>query len=144
MFRHRTYRRWCTATIAMLALVVAALAAPAGAHAAGTPICTVSGQASECHADGRVLLAGPNEVGWVYLTLNYCAPGRACTREYMMSTLAYRWSSNRWVQASIGEGWVYVYPFSGNWRWVYTSSTGWLAIHIAPDGRQQLELRAYR
>ncbi|MCW2928288.1 MAG: hypothetical protein JWM86_2256 [Thermoleophilia bacterium] len=42
---------------------------------------------------------------------------------------AYRWSGTQWNATKIGWGTqVYAYPYSGDWMWIWTQRTGWLAI----------------
>ena len=69
-----------------------------------------------------------SHVGWVYLNLNYCPPGAFCTKIYRISTSAWSWSGSAWSQRSLKGGWVYVYPYSGQWRWAWTQESGWVAI----------------
>ena len=77
-------------------------------------------------------------MGWVYLNLNYCAPGAMCAYIYRESTTAWHWTGTKWMQASLRGGWVYVYPYTGSWRWAWTQDSGWVAIS---GGR--FELRSY-
>ena len=66
---------------------------------------------------GWVQLVDPCPAGMVGVT---CTPGSAA---------AWRWNGYSWSQQHImRDQMVYVAPFSGQWRWVWTQRTGWLAI----------------
>lgn len=72
---------------------------------------------------------GEQYVGWALLTR--CWSNGACTRQ-VQGFGAWRWSGTAWQSTSLrGPQWVYVYPYSGRWQWVWTQQTGWLAIHDA-------------
>lgn len=76
--------------------------------------------------------------GWVYLNLNYCAPNMLCAHIYRTSTSAWSWTGSSWRQSSIRGGWVYVYPYTGSWRWAWTQESGWVAI-----SGHRFEIRGY-
>jgi hypothetical protein len=76
--------------------------------------------------------------GWVYLNLNYCSPHMLCAQVYRTSTSAWSWTGSSWRQSSIRGGWVYVYPYTGSWRWAWTQSSGWVAI-----SGHRFEIRGY-
>lgn len=83
-------------------------------------------------------LASRNHTGWAYMNLNHCPSGMMCAAVFQQSTLAWRWTGRRWMQSSLNQGWVYLYPYAGDWRWAWTQRTGWLAVS---GGR--FELRSY-
>lgn len=117
-------RNW-RAAFAIIAVLAALIAIPSNAHAASTPV-------------DAPAVAGPRHIGWTYLNLNYCPPGSSCIAVYTSHTNAFSWTGTAWQSASLSQGWVYVYPFSGAWRWAWTQQTGWVAIR---GGR--FELRSY-
>jgi hypothetical protein len=133
---------WRWVTVAALAAFATAAAAPAGASAATAStaiarpvLCPMyarsandTATASRCGVPLGYRTAALNHVGWTYLNLNYCAPGRACAMMYRMSMGAWRWTGSRWVAASLSQGWVYVSPYTGEWRWAWTQGTGWVAV----------------
>jgi hypothetical protein len=128
----RTYRRgwhaaWLALTLVIVSLAVA-IAAPSQASAA--TCLTISRDGNVC---GRAVipstpLASLGYTGWTRLNLNYCASGRICAALYRTTTLAWSWTGTQWVQASLRGGYVYVAPYSGQWRWAWTQDTGWVAI----------------
>ena len=83
-------------------------------------------------------LASTSHIGWVYLNLNYCAPKMMCTQMYRMSASAWSWSGTAWNKASINNGWVYVYPYTGEWRWAWTQESGWVAMNTG-----RFEIRSF-
>lgn len=67
--------------------------------------------------------------GWTFLELNpECPPGLLCTQQFAVSKAAWRWTGAAWVNANLAEGWTYVAPYSGQWRWAWTPTTGWVAV----------------
>jgi hypothetical protein len=132
---------WRWATVAALALVASAAALPATSSAATAEaaIARCAGvPGARCVVPLRPATAGLNHVGWTYLNLNYCAPGMACIALYRDSMAAWSWSGSAWRATSIRQGWAYVYPYTGSWRWAWTQDTGWVAVS---GGR--FELRGY-
>lgn len=133
MHAPRTWRRgwhaaWLAATtlIVILAVVVAA---PRSADAAAATALATS-PTFRCDDCSRTIAAPLSHTGWTRLNLNYCAPGRICALMYRVSTPAWRWNDRAgWAQTSLRGGqWVYVSPFSGDFRWAWTQETGWLAV----------------
>jgi hypothetical protein len=89
---------------------------------------------ASCDAPTQEALAPTNHVGWTHLNLNHCA-AQVCTAQYRADAPAfiprYTWSGAQWYISSFSEtkikgGWVYVSPYSGQWRWAYTQTTGWV------------------
>jgi hypothetical protein len=103
-----------------------ATAAPAAALTTACP--AIHPRPAWCDSQTQPALASPKHVGWVYLNLNYCPPGMMCALVYRQSTQAWHWTGSRWTQRSINGGWVYVYPYTGEWRWAWTQQSGWVAI----------------
>lgn len=83
-------------------------------------------------------LASSSHIGWTFLNLNYCPPGMMCAAVHTSSMNAWRWTGSAWTRTSLAGGWVYVYPYTGQWRWAWTQSTGWVAVS---GGR--FEIRQY-
>jgi hypothetical protein len=152
---------WRWITVAMLATIAAAIAAPAGASAATGTICPLSGSAvgvsycgNDCPLGAQTLAAARNQyapcrpigypvagvghIGWTFLNLNYCPPGAMCALNYRTSIPAWSWTNGAWKQASLNGGWVYTYPYTGSWRWAWTQQSGWVAVN---SGR--FEIRPY-
>jgi len=135
--RNSIVRRWRVGTI----LAVAAVASLATAINPGTAAACVADRFTheQCVTPaGEYDTVSTRYVGWVYLNLNYCPPGMACTAIYTATTPAWRWTGRSWVQTTLAGGWVYVYPYTGSWRWAWTQSSGWVAVS---GGR--FELRRY-
>ncbi len=138
----RHFWRWLA--IATLALVTSAAAMPATSSAADgfvAPRCVAPANDAlfaRCMPPYQPAVAGTNHIGWTYLNLNYCAPGMACIALYRDSMSAWSWSGTAWRASSLRQGWVYVYPYTGSWRWAWTQDTGWVAV---TGGR--FELRNY-
>ena len=121
-----------------LALVGAVLALPSAASAAPPldpkdplPTCTID-EGQTAPTDCRVVmrnapLAPRSYVGWTYLDLNHCDEGSACIAMIVASTTAWRWTGRAWSRSWLREGWVYVSPYTGRWRWAWTRETGWVA-----------------
>jgi len=147
MLRITSARPWRASIVIIVTALCVVGVAPSQASAGTTPVCQNASQAAQygCTTPPpkggakQYQLAGANYVGWAYLDLNFCAEGMACTLAYRMDTPSYRWNHRKvigWSAATIQGGWVYVYPFSGDWRWLYTANDGWNAVY-AP----RLELR---
>ncbi len=122
--------RWLP-VIAVATAIAASLAIPTTASANGLVAACPAIYPRPAYCDGGVAeyrTAGTSHVGWVYLNLNYCAPGLMCTRIYRVSTSAWSWSGTAWSQRQLRGGWVYVYPYTGSWRWAWTQESGWVAI----------------
>lgn len=142
----RAVRRW----LPIVATAIAATMASAmPAHAASTypggpnvlPECDAStygalrkptgGAAFEwyrCNRSAADREAPLSHVGWTTFRVSCLCPATSAPRTYT----AYRWTGAAWQRTEITEGWAYVYPFSGSWRWAYTTATGWVAINTAP------------
>ena len=120
---------WAILAIAIAGTATAA--APATAEATVRYACpAIYPRPAYCDEQANApRLAAANHVGWVYLNLNYCPPGYACAAIYHSSTPAWRWSGTAWSRASLAGGWVYVYPYTGSWRWAWTQQTGWVAVN---------------
>lgn len=136
----RTYKLWW----AILVLAVASagtLAAPATSSATiiGTPVCpAIYPRPAYCDGPAPVQLAGVRHVGWVYLNLNHCPQAMMCAAIYRDSMPAWSWTGSSWRQSTLRQGWVYVYPYTGSWRWAWTQQSGWVAVS---SGR--FEIRRY-
>lgn len=132
---------WRWFAIALLALVTTAVAMPASSSAAElvAPRCIspTDGAFARC-APVQPRTAGLQHVGWTYLNLNYCPTGMMCAALYRDSMSAWSWTGSAWRPSTLRQGWVYVYPYTGEWRWAWTQSTGWVAV---TGGR--FELRSY-
>jgi hypothetical protein len=64
--------------------------------------------------------------GWGYVDANTCTG--VCTAIYRTSVPAWRWNG-RWSATSLANNTqVYIYPYATGWSWVWTQSTGWLAV----------------
>lgn len=134
----RTMKLWW-AVLALAVACTATAAAPATANAVAPACPAIYPRPAYC--DGPIdatRLAGTNHVGWVYLNLNYCPPGYACALSYQVNTSAWRWSGSAWSRASLAGGWVYVYPYTGSWRWAWTQQSGWVAV-----SGERFEIRHY-
>ncbi|MCW2971743.1 MAG: hypothetical protein JWN72_16, partial [Thermoleophilia bacterium] len=64
-----------------------------------------------------------DHVGWAYLSFYSCG-SYECERQ-----TAWAWTTTGWSPTSLGRGWVYLSPYSGQWRWAWRQSTGWVAIY---------------
>jgi hypothetical protein len=123
MIRRMIVVAWAIVTMAVAS--VAMMAAPATASAT---VCPDDG-AYYCGVRPVGYATAPTSYkGWVYLNLNYCPPGALCAMLYRTSTPAWSWTGSSWKQSSIRGGWVYVYPYTGEWRWAWTQESGWVAI----------------
>jgi hypothetical protein len=143
---------WRWLTVAMLASVATAASAGAPATASATIYCFAAPCPQECpqfRATNDALLGGDclpagyrtapvTHKGWTYLNLNYCPPSRACAAIYQVSMPAWSWTGTSWRQSTLKGGWVYVYPYTGQWRWAWTQQSGWVAVN---SGR--FEIRPY-
>lgn len=126
---------------AILALAVAFTAtatAPATASATTYSCPATYPRPAFCDGPVQTQVAGPSHIGWVYLNLNYCPSGMACAAVYRATMPAWSWTGSAWRGSSVAQGWVYVYPYTGGWRWVWTQRSGWVAVN---SGR--FEIRNY-
>jgi hypothetical protein len=81
-----------------------------------------------------VTYASPAYKGWTYLE-STCPQGAACFWSGQIG--AWRWSGTAWSQTNLRAAqWVYVYPYTGEWRWAWTQATGWVATN---SGRFRIE-----
>lgn len=107
---------------ALIALLAVSATSPTTAHAIG---------AQQPDADFA---------GWAR-TATFPAVCRAATGfdiPCTAQTQAWRWTGRTWTAAYIVQGMdVYVHPYVAPWHWIWTPSTGWLAIH---GSRLQLRL----
>jgi hypothetical protein len=128
MIRRMIVLAWAIATVAMAS--VAMLATPTTASAAVGVACPAIYPApAYCSPRPVGYATAPTSYkGWVYLNLNYCPPRAYCAMLYRTSAPAWSWSGSAWSQTSLRGGWVYVYPYTGEWRWAWTQSSGWVAI----------------
>ena len=136
----RTLWRWTIAATAVIATITAVPTTASAATGFAAPRCGSDTTPGDfvCMPQYEPATASLKHVGWTYLNLNYCAPGRLCAAIYRDSMAAWSWNGRSWTQASLRQGWVYVYPYTGEWRWAWTQSTGWVAVS---GGR--FELRGY-
>lgn len=128
--RTRTARHYVLIAAVLLTSIFTALVASAAtpANAEAAQACPMIYPRPAYCDGGGVQLAGPNYTGWVYMNLNHCPNGVVCRLMYRESAAAWRWTGSRWVGAQIRGGWVYVSPYTGNWRWAWTQRSGWVAI----------------
>lgn len=133
--RRRTIVWAAIATMLVAAFATAAAPATAAATTAACP--AIYPRPAYCDVSHRTL-ARTSHVGWVYLNLNHCPPGMMCAALYRATTPAWSWTGSAWRQSSLRQGWVYVYPYTGAWRWAWTQQSGWVAIS---GGR--FEIRQY-
>lgn len=115
---------------ALLVAIAVAIGAPSTASAGDMGVCVIGVQ-SPCNAPQKVQpqLAGLDYTGWVYFNLNYCATGFVCTQQFRVSVPAWKWTGKGWAEGTLKDGWVYVAPFSGDFRWVYSADSGWVAYY---------------
>ena len=126
----RLITRWLP-VVAVATASAVSLAMPTSAPAAGLVAACPAIYPRPAYCDGGAAesrTAGTGHVGWVYLNLHDCAPGMFCTKIYRVSTAAWSWNGSAWSQRQLRGGWVYVYPYSGAWRWAWTQESGWVAI----------------
>lgn len=124
----RTIRRGITPLLTLAAITVA-LALPGTASAGAYEDCvasTMRGATIVCYPE-QPRLAGLRHTGWTWLSLDNCS-SVACTNVYRTSAPAWRWTGTSWVRSSLAPGWVYVAPYTGQWRWAWTKRTGWVAV----------------
>ena len=84
----------------------------------------------EAHAfrDPSVVL--PSHEGWVNVRAR--TNSDICGIVGPCGVSAWRWSGYQWTQTRVLWGsQVYAYPYTGDWHWIWTSRTGWLAIKRA-------------
>lgn len=124
-------RRISRARGRMLALLVLSIAllgsalAPASASAIAVPPCHLNPAYCAPYAYRTAPLGYQ---GWTFLNLNHCPYGLVCAAVYRDSIPAWRWTGSSWEQTTISQGWTYVHPYTGSWRWAWTQKTGWLAV----------------
>lgn len=77
----------------------------------------------------EILHPSSTYIGWGYTRgLGICPPGAMCIWSGEIRVPAWRWNG-AWNATTVDTGTrVWIYPFSGEWRWIWTSSTGWLAM----------------
>ena len=131
---------WRWLTVAMLASLAAAAAAPTTASATvcyGATTCGPDGQ-FQCQAGTeprylgtagtqcvRVSPAPLGHQGWAWYEAPMCIAlaGVDCT------PVAWSWTRRGWQRGiAPNTGWVYLYPYTGTWRWAWTRNTGWVAM----------------
>lgn len=104
------------AIIALIAALAVSVSVPSEAQAVRDP---------------RVVF--PHHKGWVKVNDGL----RACPMIYPTPSYCYqpaqvpawRWTGRYWNATTITGGtWVYAHPYSGDWHWIWTQRTGWLAI----------------
>lgn len=128
--RRRTVFRWLTVAAVVSTSAFASLAAPLSASASPVYTCR-PGPPMVCEPFAGVKeapVAPLGYQGWTYLNLNYCAPGAACIAMYRETTVAWAPAGTTWTQMALRGGWVYVWPYTGEWRWAWTDETGWVAV----------------
>ncbi|MCW2927443.1 MAG: hypothetical protein JWM86_1411 [Thermoleophilia bacterium] len=123
MSRIRFTARWFSLLVVMVAAVFSATGQAQAADDLTIARCAVN---TRCMPQTR--LADVNHIGWVHLNLNYCDAGMMCPKIYRVSTGAWSWNGKAWSRTSINGGWVYVYPYTGSWRWAWTQESGWVAM----------------
>jgi hypothetical protein len=128
--------RWLTVAMLAAAATTALAGAPASASAADVINCFRAPCDIARPAEYRT--AGVSYKGWTYLNLNHCPQGALCRMAFRESMSAWSWTGSKWVGATLKGGWVYVYPYTGNWRWAWTQKSGWVAVD---SGR--FEIRPY-
>ena len=137
-------RSWLVFVLAAALTAIAMLPSTASATFID-PACPAGTPADVACPNGVVpaALAGPRYIGWVY----FVEPAAPCFGTGLSFGCgapaapmpAWRWTGYQWESADFyGSGWAYVYPFSGQWRWVWRQNTGWLAVN---SGR--FEIRRY-
>lgn len=66
--------------------------------------------------------------GWAYVYGQRVCSNGSCY-VYESSPAAYSWSAGKWTTTSRPDRLkIWVTNFSGEWRWTWTSNTGWLAM----------------
>jgi hypothetical protein len=115
-----TWRRILVVTItALIAMLAVSATAPTAANAFMSPTVVRSSHQGWVHVRDV-----PRACPAIYPAPAYCsAPARVT---------AWQWTYSGWQQSSIGGGTrVYAWPYSGQWHWIWTQQTGWLAIETA-------------
>lgn len=126
---------WRWLAVALVASFATAAAAPTASSAATGVQADITYEHYDCN-DGRptligcspTRLAGLRYAGWTKLNLNHCPHGMMCAAVYRDSMAAWSWSGSAWKSTTLRQGWVYVYPYTGSWRWAWTQSGGWVAV----------------
>jgi hypothetical protein len=113
--------------VLMLALLASLAALPTTAEAAFVDPECPAGIPYDTSCPGGVAPVPLAYTGWAYMDLNYCG---GCWKRpaFQHATSAWSWTGTRWTTTSIRHGWVYLYPYTGSWRWAWTQSSGWVAI----------------
>lgn len=78
------------------------------------------------HYRGWVNLVFPQPTGTGCYT--DAAGYTACGGPVLEQLTAWRWSGRAWSRTVIGPGEYYAWPYTGQWRWVWSADTGWLAV----------------
>ena len=118
----RTIRHLLILVTAIAAATTAVAAAPTSASAAGAPTCLHDRVTLDYCA---TTYASPRYKGWTYLE-STCPPEAYCF--YAGSINTWTWDGRAWSRSRLNAAqWVYVYPYSGEWRWVWTQKSGWQA-----------------
>jgi hypothetical protein len=113
-------RSWRLALV--IATMVAAFVLPATASATvcpqdGPQYCGVQPAAHHPYAGWS---------GWGYVQGSTCPPGAYCF--WAGGVQAWRWNGSWSSQLLTNGTQVYIYPYAVGWSWVWTQSTGWLAV----------------
>jgi hypothetical protein len=74
--------------------------------------------------------------GWAHTGLGrYCGgamPSPGMEAAASRPRAAWRWTGSNWSATTLPAGaQVYVWPYAAGWSWVWTQSSGWLAIQDA-------------
>lgn len=115
-----------------IALAIAAANATGAFSSADTP--KVAGVPLSAPMSYPVYLSETNEPfnNWATVGRGKGVPSIQCFRAPCYNYVtAYRWNANTrsWSTVSLREGTqIWVAPFAVDWSWVWTSSTGWLAL----------------
>lgn len=83
-----------------------------------------------CRAAPNYVSVPANHVGWVTLAVGSSSYGQIRADGY---AIGYRSTGFGWQAVSVPSGWVYHYPYSGSWRWLWTQQTGWVAYDASQD-----------
>jgi hypothetical protein len=116
--------------IATLAMALGfSLGAPASSHAV---IYCLDGITYPCGPEPTTVCTWhtdtPTYKGWATISRHQC--GGIRTMDLQIFT-AWRWNATTrsWARTTLNENTrVYAWPFATGWSWVWTQSTGWLAI----------------
>ena len=120
---------WRRATVALFAVLLAMLITASTARATALSPTYWDDQPS-----GTVM---PSYEGWGWVANNTygCTSnlGRPCPLNDATNRFtAYRWGGYIWTQTSrVGSSQIYIYPYSGGWRWTWSSDRGWLAMRAS-------------